>query len=511
MSVSPSNAPPSNAPPSNALPSGALSLQPVGISALAPADSVLSVQGVSKKFCRNLKRSYVYGLKDIFCEVVGKGRRSEVLRDREFWSVRNVSLEVKRGQSIGLVGVNGSGKSTLLRMISGLMKPDTGRIVVRGRIAALIALGAGFNPLLSGKENVFINMAILGLSRDEIQAKFKDVVDFAEVWEAIEAPVRTYSSGMRARLGFACAIFTDPDILLLDEVLAVGDAMFRAKCYRQLATMREQGTSFFLVSHNSNAILNLCNTAVFLQRGEVIMQGSAEDVIGRYEQSLGDYKKKKAKKKTKKKALPIEEAKPQAQTEISIESFNFIDENEQPTEALASGQPATLLIRCQVYEPVENAIVHVMIREPNKGSECMLNMNSDRDGQMFNLQPGLREIRLHFPQCGLRPQAYLVKVTISRPPFYVFDISSANPFEVKPDQNMNQCQFYQPRQWQLQPSESSDHASPHDEPSNRSIQPPETQPPETQPSETQPPETPLSETQPPETQSPAQSADSTGV
>ena len=418
------------------------------ISNLAPADSVLSVQDVSKKFCRNLKRSYVYGLKDIFCEVIGKNRDSKQLRDREFWSVRNVSLEVKKGQSIGLVGVNGSGKSTLLRMISGLMKPDTGRIVVRGRIAALIALGAGFDPLLSGRENVFINMAILGLSRQDIQDRFKDVVDFAEVWEAIEAPVRTYSSGMRARLGFACAIFTEPDILLLDEVLAVGDAMFRAKCYRRLAQMRENGTSFFLVSHNSNAVLNLCNTAVFLQRGKVIMQGSAEEVIGRYEQSLGDYKKKK-KNKVIAQAIERENVKPDEQTELTIEGFNFENAAGDKIDTLSSGQPATLCIRCRVREPIAHAVVNIVIREPNTGSDCILNINSDRDQQPIPLDRGLQEIRLYLPNCGLRPHVYLMKITLSRPPFYVFDMVGPYQFEVKPDKNMNQCKFYQPREWQL--------------------------------------------------------------
>lgn len=419
-----------------------------------PADSVLSVQNVSKKFCRNLKRSYVYGLRDIFHELVGKDRKSEELRDREFWSVRNVSLEVKRGESIGLVGINGSGKSTLLRMISGLMKPDTGRIVVRGRIAALIALGAGFDPLLSGKENVFVNMSMLGLSRAEIQSKFKEVVDFAEVWEAIDAPVRTYSSGMRARLGFASAIFTDPDILLLDEVLAVGDAMFRAKCYRKLSSMREQGTSFFLVSHNSNAVLNLCDTAVFLQRGEMVMQGSAEDVIGRYEQSLGDYKKKKKKKKKDKQQKAIQSLaqgdSSQIRAELAIKEICFLDQEGRSTDTVYTGQPATLCIRCAVQETVRDAVVNVAIREPNGGSDCILNLNSDRDGHTFSFYPGTQEIRLRFPQCGLRPQQYVMKIAVSRPPFYVFDnLVGPYSFEVKPDKNMNQCKFYQPREWQL--------------------------------------------------------------
>lgn len=421
------------------------------VSNLAPADSILSVQHVSKKFCRNLKRSYLYGLQDIASEIVGKARKSDRLRNQEFWAVQDVSLEVKRGQSIGLVGVNGSGKSTLLRMISGLMKPDTGRIVVRGRIAALIALGAGFNPLLSGRENVFINMAILGMSRKDIVALFDEVVDFAEVWEAIDAPVRTYSSGMKARLGFASAIFTNPDILLLDEVLAVGDAMFRAKCYRRLAQMREQGTSFFLVSHNSNAVLNLCNTAVFLVKGKVVMQDTAEQVISCYEDALLDYKPdaNKGIANTSVAGAPSSESDGRVDTELIIEKVTFADQLNEPLESLSSGQMASICIHCNVTEPIENAVVSVMIRELNTGNDCVLNLSSERDNCAFPLVPGLQEIRLNLPYCGLSPSLYVMKITISRRPFYVFDMVESFRFEVKKSKNMNQCKFYQPRDWQL--------------------------------------------------------------
>ena len=419
----------------------------------AASDSILSVQNVSKKFCRNLKRSYLYGLKDIFSEVVGAPRQSDRLRDQEFWAVRNISLEVKRGESIGLVGVNGSGKSTLLRMISGLMKPDTGRIIVRGRVAALIALGAGFNPLLSGRENVFINMAILGMSRKDILDRFDKVVDFSEIWEAIDSPVRTYSSGMRARLGFACAIFTEPDILLLDEVLAVGDAMFRAKCYRRLAQMREQGTSFFLVSHNSNAVLNLCNSAMFLQKGKMVMYDTAEQVIGRYEEALLDYKADANKGAV---AAVSAAGSSQLDAELAIDKVSFINADDEPISALSSGQQASICIHCTVSEPIENAIVIVMIRELNAGTDCVLNLSSERDKQTLPLSPGPAEIRLKLPYCGLSPNLYVMKVTVAKRPFYVFDMVESFRFEVSKSKNMNQCQFYQPRKWQLQPAEEAD-------------------------------------------------------
>ncbi len=419
---------------------------------LSANDSILSVQNVSKKFCRNLKRSYLYGLRDIFSEVTGLERQSDRLRDQEFWAVQNISLEVKRGESIGLVGVNGSGKSTLLRMISGLMKPDTGRIVVRGRIAALIALGAGFDPLLSGRENVFINMAILGVSRKDVSDRFDDVVDFSEIWEAIDAPVRTYSSGMRARLGFACAIYTQPDVLLLDEVLAVGDAMFRAKCYRRLAEMREQGTSFFLVSHNSNAVLNLCNTAVFLQKGKMVLHDTAEQVISRYEEALLDYKADANKGAV---AAVSAQGNSTVATELTIDKVFFIDAAGDPIAALKSGASASVCIRCSVHEPIDEAIVIVMVRELNSGTDCVLNISSERDKQPLPLNPGFAEIRLNLPYCGLSPNLYVMKITVAKRPFYVFDMVESFRFEVSKSKNMNQCQFYQPREWQLHTAEPS--------------------------------------------------------
>ncbi len=237
-----------------------------------PQDSevVLSVQGVSKKFCRDLKKSLFYGIQDITSELLGVREKSDKLRKKEFWALKDVSFQLRRGEALGLVGKNGSGKSTLLRIIAGLIRPDTGSVEIQGRIAPLIALGAGFNPILTGRENIYANMAILGLSKREIDRRFDAVVEFAEIEDAIDAPVQTYSSGMRSRLGFASAIHTEPDILLIDEVLAVGDSRFRGKCFRRLHELREQGTSFILVSHNLHSILSVCSSAVYLKTGEFI-------------------------------------------------------------------------------------------------------------------------------------------------------------------------------------------------------------------------------------------------
>lgn len=250
------------------------------------AEVVISVENVSKKFCRDLKRSLLYGIQDIATEVVGRTRKSDALRKSEFWALKDVSFQLRQGQALGLVGSNGAGKSTLLRIISGLIKPDTGCVRIKGRVAPLIALGAGFNPILTGRENIYANMSILGLSTQEIEERFQQVVNFAEIWDAIDAPVQTYSSGMAARLGFACAIHTQPEILLIDEVLAVGDIKFKAKCYRKLDELRQQGTSFVLVNHNPQAILHACDSAIYLVKGNLIAYGRTEMIIEKYEEDL---------------------------------------------------------------------------------------------------------------------------------------------------------------------------------------------------------------------------------
>ena len=226
-------------------------------------DVVLSVNGVSKKFCRDLKKSLMYGVQDIASELFGvRGSENDNLRKKEFWALQDVSFELRRGEALGLIGKNGSGKSTLLRVIAGLIKPDKGTVEVIGRVAPLIALGAGFNPVLTGRENIYANMSILGLAKEEIDDRFDEVVEFAEIGEAIDSPVQTYSSGMAARLGFSCAIHTEPDILLIDEVLAVGDINFKQKCFRRLHELIQKGTSFILVCLNSQSILFGCRISL---------------------------------------------------------------------------------------------------------------------------------------------------------------------------------------------------------------------------------------------------------
>ncbi len=200
------------------------------------SDEVLvKVEGVSKKFCRSLKRSLWYGVQDVTSELIGRPGGHDELRKNEFWAVQDVSFELKRGECLGLIGPNGAGKSTLLKMLNGLVKPDRGRITMRGRIGALIELGAGFNPILTGRENIYVNGSVLGFTKKEIDRKFDAIADFAEIGEFIDTPVQNYSSGMRVRLGFAVAAQMEPDVFLIDEILAVGDVGFQNKVPKRTA------------------------------------------------------------------------------------------------------------------------------------------------------------------------------------------------------------------------------------------------------------------------------------
>lgn len=266
-----------------------------GAAASAPArseDVLVDVRHVSKKFCRDLKRSLWYGIKDVLNELNPWQKTSPAsstgtlpdendLRPGEFWAVHDVSFQLRRGECLGLIGHNGAGKTTLLKILNGLIKPDSGSITMRGRVGALIALGAGFNPILTGRENIYINAAILGISKKEIDAQIDSIIDFADIREFIDAPVQSYSSGMQVRLGFAIATAMKPDVLILDEVLAVGDAAFRAKCFKRIGSIARDCAIIF-VSHDQSQMARICTQAMLMASGRCLYHGTTAEAIDQY-------------------------------------------------------------------------------------------------------------------------------------------------------------------------------------------------------------------------------------
>lgn len=253
------------------------------------SEVLIKVEDVGKKFCRDLKKSLWYGLQDVATELMPGKRNVEqhsVLRSDEFWAVDDISFELRRGECLGLIGRNGAGKTTLLKMLNGLIKPDKGRIEMRGRIGALIALGAGFNPILTGRENIYVNASVLGLSKREIDSKLDEIIDFAEIGEFIDSPVQTYSSGMQVRLGFAVATALKPDILLLDEVLAVGDAAFRVKCFNRMQEIMNDCAVIF-VSHSMSQVTRMSNRILLLRDGKLLSEGSElGEIITQYHEQI---------------------------------------------------------------------------------------------------------------------------------------------------------------------------------------------------------------------------------
>lgn len=227
--------------------------------------------------------------RDRLLQMLARGRRQYF---REFWALKDVSFEIKKGETVGIIGRNGSGKSTLLQMICGTLNPTSGSIWTHGRIAALLELGSGFNPEFTGRENVYLNAAVLGLSKDEIDAHFDDIAAFADIGEFIEQPVKSYSSGMMVRLAFAVQAQVSPNILIVDEALAVGDAKFQAKCFERLRQLKENGTSILLVTHSSEQIVTHCSSALLLNSGSVLEIGEPRHVVNRYSELLFGKKRK---------------------------------------------------------------------------------------------------------------------------------------------------------------------------------------------------------------------------
>jgi len=352
---------------------------------------LVDIDNVSKCFCRSLKRSLWYGIQDVGKELIGRSQETKGLRKGEFWAIRNVTFQVHRKETVGLIGHNGAGKTTLLKLIHGLIKPNGGRITIRGSMRALIALGTGFNPVLSGRENIWIAGAVLGYSEREIRERFDEIVDFSELGDYIDFPVQTYSSGMLARLGFSVAIHTQPDILLVDEVLAVGDLNFAIRCYRKISEFREAGGSIILVTHNPYAIRTNCDRAIWIENGVVQKIGRAEDVSTEYELAT-------ARKDTRTGGRRYLEG------TVEIEDLTY------PT-ILKSGDEFTIKIKLRATRMVESPILVIGISNINEHN--LLNNVSTGDGFVLKIPEGQSIVSVRYPSLPLVRGVYYINLVLS--------------------------------------------------------------------------------------------------
>jgi ABC-2 type transport system ATP-binding protein len=303
---------------------------------------VVVVDHVSKKYRLYRERN------NYLKAAIMRGGRSKV---DMFWALEDVSFEVYEGSTTGLIGENGSGKSTMLKCLARILRPDTGSVSVTGKMSALLELGAGFHPELSGRENVFLNGAILGLKQKELMARFDDIVDFAGIGQYIDEPVKNYSSGMYVRLGFSVAINVDPDILLVDEVLAVGDEAFQRKCLERFADLKRNGKTVIIVSHSMGSVVTMCDHAIWFKKGHKMADGDPRQVIEAYTGSI-----------TLAEHRPTETGDRWGSGEARIERVALLDRAGLQSTRVGSGEPLTVRLWYTTSEPVERPVFSVSLQ-----------------------------------------------------------------------------------------------------------------------------------------------------
>jgi len=338
---------------------------------------------------------------------------------RAFWALREVSFDVKKGEAVGVVGRNGSGKSTLLQLLAGTLKPSEGTIHIRGRISALLELGSGFNPEYTGRQNVFFNGAILGISSAEMQRRFDDIAAFADIGQFMDQPVKTYSSGMFARLAFAVAVAVDPDILIVDEILAVGDYGFQQKCATRMRQMRDNGLTLVYVSHGPDSIKSICSKAIFLMEGKPAYWGGAEQAVNLYFNYLRQQANQEAMRVQSDIARPVAVETPVQGTmrygtgHVQIERVELQDDAGACCRAFRFGDFINLLVQLKSHIDTEHLSVSYLVRDLT-GIDLTGTTTFDEHVKIPFMPKGSRaEIRIRFPNL-LRQGNFGISVAINR-------------------------------------------------------------------------------------------------
>jgi ABC-2 type transport system ATP-binding protein len=357
------------------------------------AEPAILVEGVSKRF-----RLYHERNRSLKATIMRGGRVSY----EEFWALRDVSLEIPEGITYGLVGENGSGKSTLLKCIARILRPDAGRIRTRGKMAALLELGSGFHPELSGRENVFLNGSILGLSKRELTARFDDIVEFAGLERFIDQPVKNYSSGMYVRLGFSVAINIDPDVLLVDEVLAVGDAVFQRRCNEKFADFRRAGKTVVIVSHAADAMRTMCDRVAWLKDGQVVTEGRSEDVVD-------DYVDEGHEDRVEVAADEAAESR-WGSGEVRLQSVQLVDVAGRPVTHPSTGDAVTFRLHYEAAKPVAKPVFGLAL-ETLDGTWLWAHHTRDA-GFVPDEIFGEGTVDLHVPNLMLQPGTYDLSASV---------------------------------------------------------------------------------------------------
>ena len=389
---------------------------------------VVHAEGIGKKYRIRHRGAYGYvALRDVLSEGAGKALRrlagratgSGPMTDEELWAVRDVSFELREGDRLGLIGRNGAGKSTLLKILSRITEPTTGRITLRGRVASLLEVGTGFHPELTGRENVYLNGTILGMRRAEIARKFDEIVEFAEIEKFLDTPVKRYSSGMYVRLAFAVAAHLEQEILLVDEVLAVGDAAFQKKSLGKMSEVARGGRTIILVSHNLVAIEQLCTDAIWMDGGRIVEQGRAKDVVEHYNGSFA--------------AASTGGFDPDAvkgDGTVSLVSYEVNNADGETTPLPVTGEDVILKIQMQVNERIARPSAGISVWSPT--GVLLVSVDTDQLGQELEAwDPGHRTLTIHLGAVPFLPGAHRVDLWVQAPGGHLYaHVEDAIAFEI---------------------------------------------------------------------------------
>jgi lipopolysaccharide transport system ATP-binding protein len=336
---------------------------------------------------------------DVRAVDVGKRYRIRAGSD-EFWALRHASFDVAPGELFGVIGQNGAGKSTLLKLLSSITAPSEGEIRIRGRIAALIEVGSGFHPELTGRENVFLSGTILGMRRREIAQRLDDIVAFSGVGGFIDEPVKRYSSGMYVRLGFAVAAHLEADVLLVDEVLAVGDAEFQARCLRRIQELRDRGTTIIFISHDLGTVERMCNRAILLRRGAIVAEGDARDVVTRYQRSIAETE------------IGVPDTVEARDSAVAITGLRVTDEQGADRGVTRTGEPVSFELALNVRQPTSRIVCEVKLYSYDEG-RLLFECRTPEEG--VDLGAGDQIIRFDAAALNLLPGAYTLGAIVREP------------------------------------------------------------------------------------------------
>ncbi|MGI9066553.1 MAG: ABC transporter ATP-binding protein [Pyrinomonadaceae bacterium] len=356
-------------------------------------------------------------------------------RTQDFWALRDVSFEVKRGETLGVIGHNGAGKSTILKLLSNITTPTAGQITIHGRLSALIEVGSGFHPELTGRENIYLSGSILGMRRAEITKKLHSIADFADVRDFLDVPVKRFSSGMAVRLGFSIAAHLNPDILLLDEVLAVGDAAFQEKCLERIAELKRSGITIVFISHDLGAVERICDRVLLLRLGEVTFSGDPRSVVSEYQSHA---------------VSSTLNVNPNwiASEKAEVLRLSFHGESGRQARGYRTGEVLKARVEFAIYEPISDAVFEIIFSNPDH--QVVFEFSTEPSGTRIALEPGTGLLEFVCPEVGLLSGLYYADVGVKerKAPEAIHWLYQAATLRIDPGKVVR-GQFYLPHYWNL--------------------------------------------------------------